>query len=72
MELDIYRKLTARLHNIKVQLGECPVINSDMNVNVEVGGDPCQVQKLFSDDLLSHIHSYINYPQIPMGITFFL
>jgi hypothetical protein len=35
VEIDIYRKLTPRLHNIKVQLGECPAINSDMHVNVE-------------------------------------
>ena len=43
VEIDIYRKLTPRLHNIKVQLGECPAINSDMHVNVEVDVESCQV-----------------------------
>ena len=52
VEIDIYRKLTP--HNIKVQLGECPAINSDMHVNVEVDVESCQVH--FHLSYLSEIH----------------
>jgi hypothetical protein len=58
VEIDIYRKLTPRLHNIKVQLGECPAINSDMHVNVEVDVESCQVH--FHLSYLSEIHACIS------------
>lgn len=47
VEINIFSTLTPNLHNIKVQLGECPVINSDIKVRVEVDDELCQVHFLF-------------------------
>lgn len=67
VEIEIFRRFTPALGNIKAGMGECPLIYSDMDINVEVDDKQCLIQSkvIFSSQLQPPFFVVFVLPHIP-------